>query len=426
MTDSDTQDIDVGELRVGHFVFLDLGWIRHPFPLSSFKIQSAEQIKTIRSLGLRRIRYSPGRSGPESDVIEPAATSPLGHCVSETPTAEELAKSQRRELLSQQRASLQRCERQFDNAANAYRQITKSAYADPQAARVTCEALVGSLLAELRGAQEANIRLLAEKVGDRPSLHAINVTVLALLLGRACCLDDSIMTDIGVGALLHDLGKAELPDRLRFLDQFERASEQQLFQEHVAYSVSMAKRMELASDALLAIGQHHEYADGTGYPLGAGNEKLHPASRVVALINHYDNLCNPVNPLLALTPHEALAQIFAKTRAKFDTTLLNAFVRMMGVYPPGSVVQLSDERYALVVSVNSSRPLKPRVVVHDPEISAEEALIVDLESESSLGICRSLKPLQLPSAVLAYLSPRKRVSYFFEPARSVDDGAVAA
>jgi hypothetical protein len=91
---------------------------------------------------------------------------------------------------------------------------------------------------------------------------------------------------------------------------------------------------------------------------------------------------------------------------------------MMGVYPPGSVVQLSNDRFALVVSVNSARPLKPRVIVHDPAVPKDEALIMDLEQASSPGIRRSLKPGVLPRAAIDYLSPRARVCYFFE--RAID------
>jgi len=93
---------------------------------------------------------------------------------------------------------------------------------------------------------------------------------------------------------------------------------------------------------------------------------------------------------------------------------------MMGVYPPGSVVQLTDDRFAMVVGVNSTRPLKPRVLVHEAGVPRDEALVVDLETVAGLGIRRSVKPLQLPDASLAYLSPRPRVAYFFEPARDAE------
>jgi len=109
-----------------------------------------------------------------------------------------------------------------------------------------------------------------------------------------------------------------------------------------------------------------------------------------------------------------LSLMFAQGRNRFDATMLNAFIRMMGVYPPGSTVQLTDDRYALVVSVNSARPLKPRVMVHDTKVPKEEALILNLEEMPDLGIRRSLKPQFLPRASLDYLSPRARIAYFFD------------
>jgi hypothetical protein len=76
---------------------------------------------------------------------------------------------------------------------------------------------------------------------------------------------------------------------------------------------------------------------------------------------------------------------------------------------------LTDDRYALVVAVNSSRPLKPRVMVHDPKVPREEALVLNLEEQPDLGIRRSIKAQQLPRAAMDYLSPRTRIAYFFEP-----------
>jgi hypothetical protein len=88
---------------------------------------------------------------------------------------------------------------------------------------------------------------------------------------------------------------------------------------------------------------------------------------------------------------------------------------MMGVYPAGSLVQLTDDRYAMVMSVNSSRPLKPRVLVHDESVPRDQALVLNLEHMPDLGIRRSLPPARVPPVALRYLDPRPRVSYYFEP-----------
>ena len=250
--------------------------------------------------------------------------------------------------------------------------------------------------------------------GEKTSLHAINVVVISLLLGKALGLGKADMLHLGIGALLHDLGKMMLPDRLRWVDEHFNHSEKQLFQEHVAHGVQLARKLGLPAPVQLLIGQHHEYFDGSGYPSHASGDRLNLPSRILSLVNYYDNLCNPANPALAITPHEALSQIFTQYKARFHAPTMTAFIRMMGIYPPGSVVQLTDERFAMVVSVNSSRPIKPRVVIHDVSVPREEALVINLEHEPHLGIHKSLKPLQLPKAAFDYLSPRKRLCYFFE------------
>jgi hypothetical protein len=94
--------------------------------------------------------------------------------------------------------------------------------------------------------------------------------------------------------------------------------------------------------------------------------------------------------------------------------ILSGFIRMMGVYPAGSVVQLTDDRYAVVMQVNSSRPLKPRVLVHDAKVPRDEALLLDLERETDLGIRRSVQPSKLPPTAAAYLAPKPRVTYYFD------------
>jgi putative nucleotidyltransferase with HDIG domain len=438
MTSSATPPIAVDDLRVGMFVHLDLGWLSHPFPLSSFRIASAEQIETIRGLGLKSVRWSPDKSDlaapPGEPLVAPRTTTGArgpwtltgapAQDAAETP--EQALQRERREQLAAQRAALQLCERQYGEASREFRHANELVAGDPQGARERTEALSRALVDKMLDQRETCIRLLSEGAGDRATAHALNVTVVALLLGKLLGLSPEQMLDLGTGALLHDVGKIELPDRLRHPDDGFTSAEAALYREHVAHGVTIGRRMGLGSAALLVIAQHHEHADGTGFPQRPPADKLTLGARVVALVNRYDNLCNPLHPGRALTPHEALSTLFAQWRQRFDATVLNTFIRMMGVYPPGSVVQLTDDRWAMVMTVNSARPLKPRVLVHDPKVPRDEALYVDLERDSTLGIRRSVRPAQLPPAAREYLAPATRVAYFFEPGTPVEAERSAA
>lgn len=418
--------VKVQELRVGMFVHIDLGWMDHPFPLNKFRISTPDQIGVIRSLGLQQVsvdrpRSAPGLfDAPEAPAVSQEAAAPPGPAVDEAALRTREQAQQRRAQLQSQNASLARCDRRFSESVRAWKQAFSRVQREPEAAAAQCKALVDGFLSEMAGGGETYIRLLSESAGDGSALHALNVTVVSLLLGRALGLDAQTLEAVGMGALLHDVGKLALPERLRLHSGSKLTPlEERIAREHVSHGVQLGRTMGLGRAVLEVIAQHHELFNATGYPSKLEGSKMSQAARVVSLVNVYDNLCNPSNPALAMTPHETLSMIFAQMKPQFELATLNLFIRIMGVYPPGSVVQLNDERYALVVSVNASRPLKPRVVVHDPRVPRDDALVVDLQDQTEWSIRRSLHPRHLPRSALDYLSPRQHVCYFFERATAV-------
>jgi len=413
--------VAVDELSVGMYIHLDGGWLSHPFPLSSFRISSPEQIETLRRLGLARVRWVPEKSDPPpapaaGEAAADAAPGAAAACAAATApaaTPEEHAAQRRRQQLSAQREALLRCERQYGEAAQVFHAAAEAVAVRPQVAGRTTEALARAMLDKMGVSDEIGIRLVGS--GDRATMHALNVSVVAMLVGRSLGLLEDELLDLGVGALMHDVGKLELAERCRHADEQSSAGELAAYRDHVGRGVAQARRMALTPGAIEVLAQHHENADGSGFPLRLKSDRMSMPARIVAIVNRYDNLCNPPLRIAPLTPHEAVATLFSQGRARFDATVLNAFIRVVGVYPAGSLVQLTDDRHALVVAVNSSRPLKPRVLVHDPRVPRNEALIVNLEHAADLGIRRSLAASRVPAAALSYLDPRPRVSYYFEP-----------
>ena len=447
-----TDQIDVRDLRVGMFVHLDVSWMSHPFPLSSFRIASQAQLAKIRSLGLRTVRWSPQQSDALDAAATPATTlpgplparpedaandsalggtdavdtvpytlPPDGNVIDAAAHARQRAQAERQRKLVKQRAAEQRCTRQYVEAARTCKQTLELVRTKPQEARAQAEALSRAVVDKMVGEQDLCIRMLVEGAGDKASMHVMNVAVISLLMGRCFGFIDEEMQDLGVGAMLHDVGKEELPPRMRHREENFSPNELRVYQEHVEMGLVQAKRMGLSAGATAVIAQHHEHADGSGFPEQLNTDRMTMAARIVALVNRYDNLCNPHVLSRALTPHDSLSLLFAQGRSKFDTSILGAFIKMMGVYPPGSMVQLTDDRYALVVAVNSTRPLKPSVLVHEAETPREEALVLDLESAVGLGIRRSVRTQQVPPTAIDYLQPTTRVTYFFEPARATAD-----
>lgn len=432
--------VDISRLRLGMFVVLDIGWLSHPFPTSRFKLSQPGQIDTLRSLGLKSVQVDPARSdvleegdgadtGSQSalQAAQAAARAAAEQLAAEKAARQAMERAERANMLAAQQKSLLACEKRFLETGRVYRKVVDLSVAKPQDAAQQCGAMVAGLLSDMSSSGEISIRLLSESAGEKSAQHPVNVTIVSLLLARAMGLADADLQELGVAAFLHDIGKMQVPDRVRWQIDGLNASETRLYQEHVSFGVQAAKSMGLSPAAMLAIAQHHEGHDGSGFPKRIKGDEISPLGRILGVVNRYDSLVNPSRQSAALTPHEALAAIFSLYKSQCEPTVLSAFIRMMGVYPPGSVVQLSDERYALVVSVNSSRPLKPSVVVHDTRVPRHEALVVDLEKMPELGIRRSIKPALLPVASMDYLAPRLRVNYFFEagPEPAAAAGAAA-
>ena len=259
------------------------------------------------------------------------------------------ARAERQKKLARQREARERCERQYAEAARACRQTFDLVVARPEEARAHAETLSRALLDKMIGAEELCIRVLGEAAGDKASLHGLNVAIVSLLMGRCFGFDAEEMQDLGVGAMLHDVGKLELPARLRHREDNFSPNELRAYEEHVEMGLVQARRMGLTAGASAVIAQHHEHADGSGFPGKLNSDRMTMAARIVALVNRYDNLCNPHLPARALTPHESPG-CCSRRAAKYDTSILGAFIKMMGVYPPGSTVQLTDDRYAFVVA----------------------------------------------------------------------------
>jgi putative nucleotidyltransferase with HDIG domain len=429
---ANSQIIEPSALRVGMFIHLEGGWLAHPFPLSSFKLSTEAQIATVQALGLA-VRWYPDKSdaaalstrGDELDSVFSEPTS-VGLDAQTLEGAQSRARRLSRYVLASQRDSQAVCERQFNEATQACRSLTDLIGGQPGQAREQAERLTQSLSTKMLGADELCIRLLSDSAGDKASAHAMNVTVISMLMGRSFGFNEADMLDLGVGAMLHDMGKLDLPERMRNREEHFSRSEASFYEEHVAYGVAQGKKMGLTPGALAIIAQHHEHADGSGFPAQLSADRTTVGGRIVALVNRYDNLCNPNLSVRAVTPHEAVSLLFAQGKDKFDTAILSCFIKMMGVYPPGSTVQLTNDRYGLVVGVNATRPLKPRVLVHEPGVPRDEALVIDLEQVSGLGIRRSIKPLALPPESLGYLAPKARTAYFFESAVAAEPGLEGA
>ncbi|GGD01074.1 HD-GYP domain-containing protein [Undibacterium terreum] len=415
-----TKNISVEQLCIGLYVHLDVGWLNHSFARNSFKIKSDKQISAIKQLGLKTVRVEPARSDCRPLPVSQHPAEPV-EAIEPSPEELELihAKRARIEKLVAESSAIAQCEKEFEKAANTLKNISRNLFSRPQEAQREADQLIQQMLESLLADKDIAIHLMNDKIaGEEAYYHSLNVSVLAMMLAKELHLSEPDIKMIGVACLFHDIGKIEIPDRIVNKTFALTKAEQNLLQQHCQYGVVIAEKLGLPKQVIDIIQQHHEYADGSGYPNRLTSGQMSPLARIVSVVNAYDNHCNRPNPADSLTPYEALAFMFKQQRKLFEPAALDMFIHCLGVYPPGTIVQLSDATLGMVMSINSGKPLRPSVLIYDPEIPKNEAIILDLSKETDLEVAASLRPKQLAPEVYEYLSPRKRMSYFMDTQRT--------
>jgi putative nucleotidyltransferase with HDIG domain len=276
-------------------------------------------------------------------------------------------------------------------------------------------ALVTQITDSILSAPELAIHVMGDTCSSEELyFHSLNVTMLSMMIARELALPAAVVNVLGLGALLHDIGHKNIPDKILNKPDPYTQAEQNLYQMHAQYGADMSQQLKCGPAVGAIIHDHHELFDGSGYPRKLQGDAIGVLARIVSVANYYDELCNPTSITNALTPHEALSMMFAKHRGKFDPRLLQVFIRCLGVYPPGTIVQLANGATGMVATVNTDKPTKPVLVIYEVGVPREDAIMVDLDREPDLNIVRSIKPAQVPKEIFNYLSPRKRVSYYFD------------
>jgi HD-GYP domain-containing protein (c-di-GMP phosphodiesterase class II) len=252
--------------------------------------------------------------------------------------------------------------------------------------------------------------LLGHKSGGGQQFHAINTMTLSLLLGKRVGLSRQALTDLAMAALVHDAGKAEVPVQVFTLAHRNKHEEKQ-YHQHLDFSLRYATESgKFSPEALEILADHHEAMDGSGWPTGKKNMGV--GARILTLVDRYDRLCAPEAVDVApLVPMEALSTLLRRESSKFDPALIGFLIKLLGIYPPGTLVQLSDGSLGQVVAPGTDS-LKPTVLIYDPLTSKEDAQVLVLDHADDLKITAAIRPDSLPQEALAWIKPEQPLAFF--------------
>jgi HD-GYP domain-containing protein (c-di-GMP phosphodiesterase class II) len=356
--------ISIDELSVGMKVLkLDKSWAETPFLRHRMRVTAVQQIEALRACGVRvldvetdeaEVRLDPGKEQEPPLTQPPFSSEPEAQGSSEqeavpgTSFGDELPAA-----------------RQVYRAA---KQVIGQAMLDVRMGRDINMEAVNQVVSEMADSVLRNPDALTslsrlKRFDEYTFFHSVNTSLLGLALGRSLGFDRDTLHRLGVGTLLHDIGKTRIPlEILNKPGRFE-ANEFEIMQQHVMRGIEiLSGTTGLAEPYLKPTLEHHERVDGTGYPYRKKKAALSEFGLIASIVDIYDAITSDRCYHKAKPPHEALQFIYQLAqRGHVDGYILQRFVQVVGVYPVGSIVGLHTGETAVVCQINHHRPLEPRV-----------------------------------------------------------------
>ncbi|CAH1525103.1 HD-GYP domain-containing protein [Vibrio owensii] len=408
--------LTVDRIQPGLHIRLPLKWNDHPFLLNSFKIKDQEQVEMIRHLGVKFVYFNP----EQSDVSPLPANQPQTEVKKDDALdleAQKLwqEKQKRIEKLSAYRRRVIQCEKEFERSLARMRSVMTKIRNRPADAVGEAKQLIDDIVEKLMCDDNVTLHLMNGKNEfEDIYFHSLNVAVIAMMIGRAKGYSAEQLKALSFAALFHDMGKIKIPTAILRKQTPLSEPESNYLKLHTKYGLDMANQIEDFPDsAKTVIAQHHELRDGTGYPEGLKGDEIDEFAQVIIVANAFDNLCHTPIASEQKIPYTALSHLYKNCKHLYKEENLNILIKFMGVFPPGTVVQLSNNMVGLVISVNASHLLFPNVLVYDPAVPRTQAPIIDLASKD-IKIVNAIHPSKLPEKIKEYLNPRSRISYFFD------------
>jgi len=386
--------VDAKDLQIGMYVSeLDRSWLETSFLFQGFKITSQGDINELGRY-CKFVFVDEDRSdyqrpaAPTPRQIETAATK-LAEVKYEKPAAkidfeEEIIEARKVKEVAEHQVTLMLRQARagkaldYDKASKLVTDIVESLIRNPDAML-----LLGSIKSHQQEAEA----------------HAINTCILSLTLGRFMNFSQKMVEELGLAALLHDVGEVRLPVELVTVGP-RTPQETELMKSHTRLGVEILNSTpgipESAIDVALS---HHEQVDGNGYPRGLTGNSLTIFSKIVGLVDAYDKLTRGKGER-GISSTEALRYLYLYRDKLFDAKLTEAFIKCLGIYPVGSLVELDSGEVGIVISSQPGEHLFPRLMLvrspdkrpYEPPRLISLAMFAREEAEKKYAIRQVLPP----------------------------------
>lgn len=360
--------ISIDELRVGmHVISLDISWFDSPFLRQKRTIKTPKDIALLRKAGVKSLTIDPNKGiTPETPDAEKQPQ--------KAPTAppKESTSPENEELPVPKSAAQEALERELKNAENIRNQVFK-AIDDLQhelnngrpvdTSQLT--PLIDQTLESLKQNDSALMNLAhIQRRSKKLREHTFSTFCLTLHLAQYLKIAADDIEALGIAALLHEIGWAQIPIQLMGKRNAYTENERKLIQQHTEIALNLLKNGEYPNLSLRIIAEHHELCDGNGYPKGLVGAQIHTLSKLFTVVDRYDEMVHQLTDAPGMLPHTALKHLYkASESKKYAINAVSGLISVLGVLPISSAVKLNDGTAGIIIGVHRDHPIKPLIEI---------------------------------------------------------------
>ncbi len=352
----------VEELEKGMYIAeLDRPWVGTPFMFQGFTIESDEELAQLREL-CKHVFVDDLKSSADMNLQKKLHSAVRGSTIT--------VEFQEWKGLEKLRETLTKIKTQSDDTVvrltqYAESETNESSPSDRQVrfreTRNAVTRLIDTIAADPKTSQW--MRILSEQDATL-GRHAMNTTTLAVGFAGALGWDTALKAAVGEGAMLHDIGMAKIPKQIRDKPGKLSKDEFNLIKLHPGYAATkLESNAGLDPRVLEIVRHHHERLDGSGYPDGLKDDMIPEYVQLVSICDVYDSYITDQCYREKFTSSAAMAHITKRAIRHFSRELIEKFIRWIGIYPLGSLVNLRNNSLAIIVASDEKKRLHPTVLL---------------------------------------------------------------
>lgn len=222
--------------------------------------------------------------------------------------------------------------------------------------------------------------------------HSVNVAILSVAVGDALKLPSHKLIELGMAGLLHELGMFKLPDTFQNANRPLTDIEKRALSAHPLLGYRVLKEMGFPPNVTLAVLEHHEKENGTGYPQGLTGDKIAMSAKILAVASAYDAQIVSRPFRSARNGYASLVELLKESKQAYDENILRRMIFILSLYPIGSVVELKNGSLAVVHDANPDDPRHPdvKILTNEAQNPLTDFPIVKLQERQDLDIKRVL------------------------------------